>query len=115
MSFLQSLQDGPLGQLLRGSNILVGAVFQFVHIIGLVLLLTSVLLLALRLLGLGLKRQSVAEVAELARPFLWWGLAATMLSGLVMFASNALVYAAHPALQAKLVLLVLAVLLQIGL
>jgi hypothetical protein len=112
MSLLESLQNGPVGQLINGSNHLVGVVVQFVHIVGIVLLLTSVLLVALRLLGLGLRQQSIAEVARLARPFLYLGLAAAVISGSLMFISTAVVYAAKTALQIKLVLLVLAVLLQ---
>jgi hypothetical protein len=79
------------------------------------LLLTAVLLVSLRLLGLGLKQQSLAEVEKLARPFLWWGLAATVVSGTLFFISTAVIYATKEALQIKLVLLVLALLLQFGL
>lgn len=115
MNFLESLQSSPVGQLIGGTDHLVGAAFQFIHIVGLVLLLTGVLLVALRLLGLGLKQQSLAEVAQMARPFLWWGLAAAVISGGLMFASTAVIYVTKEALQLKLVLLVLAVLLQLGL
>jgi hypothetical protein len=114
-TFLESLQSSAVGQLISGSNHLVGAAVQIVHIAGIVLLLTSVLLVALRLLGLGLREQSVAEVEELARPFLWWGLAATVISGSLFFISTAVIYAPKWAFQLKLVLLVLAVLLQFGL
>ncbi len=112
MSFLQTLQNSPVGQFINSANPLVGVLVQFIHIVGIVLLLTAVLLVALRLLGLGLRQQSVAEVAQLARPFLYWGLAAAVLSGGLMFVSTAVVYAAKTALQIKLVLLLVAVLLQ---
>ena len=114
MSILESLQDSALAHLINHSNHLVGAAFQIVHIVGIVLLLTSVLLLALRLLGLGLNQQSLAEVEKLTRPFFWWGLAATVLSGSLFFVSTATIYATKSALHIKLVLLVLAVLLQFG-
>ena len=50
----------------------------------------------------------------LTRPFFWWGLAATVLSGSLFFVSTATIYATKSALHIKLVLLVLAVLLQFG-
>jgi hypothetical protein len=115
MSFFESLQSSPVGHLINGSDHLVGAAVQVVHIGGIVALLTAVLLVALRLLGLGLKQQSLAEVEKLARPFLWGGLAATVVSGTLFFISTAVIYATKEALQIKIVLLVLALLLQFGL
>lgn len=115
MSIYESLQGSAVGQLISGSNHLVGAAVQIVHIIGIVLLLTSVLIVALRLLNLGLREQTLQEVDKLARPFFWLGLAATVVSGSLFFISTAVIYATKTALQIKLVLLVLAVLLQFGL
>ncbi len=115
MSFYETLQNSAVGHLISESNHLVGAAFQVVHIVGIVLLLTAVLLVALRLLGLGLREQSLQEVEKLARPFLWLGLAATVISGSLFFISTAVIYATKEALQIKIVLLVLAVLLQFGL
>lgn len=114
-TLLQALQDSAISQLLRGANPLLVIAFQLLHIIGLLTLLTAVLLLALRLLGLGLRQQSALEVAQLARPLQRWGLLAVLVSGAALFGSNPLVYAANPALQIKLVLLLLAVILQAGL
>jgi hypothetical protein len=115
MSIYESLQSSAVGHIISGSNHLVGAAFQVVHIVGIVLLLTAVLLVGLRLLGLGLREQTLAEVEKLARPFLWLGLAATVISGSLFFISTAVIYATKTALQIKLVLLVLAILLQFGL
>jgi hypothetical protein len=115
MRFYESLQNSAVAHLINESNHLVGAAFQIVHIVGIVLLLTAVLLVALRLLGLGLREQTLAEVEKLARPFLWLGLAATVISGSLFFVSTAVIYATKTALHIKLVLLVLAVLLQFGL
>jgi hypothetical protein len=114
MPIFETLQDSAVAHLINNSNHLVGAAFQIVHIVGIVLLLTSVLLLSLRLLGLGLREQSLAEVEKLVRPFFWWGLAAAVISGSLFFVSTATIYATKSALQIKLVLLVLAILLQFG-
>jgi hypothetical protein len=115
MSFYETLQGSTVGHLISGSNHLVGAAVQVVHIVGIVLLLTAVLLVALRLLGLGLREQSLQEVEQLARPFLWAGLAATIISGTLFFISTAVIYATKEALQIKIVLLLLALLLQFSL
>ncbi|MCV2348300.1 hypothetical protein [Paucibacter sp. Y2R2-4] len=114
-SVLQAVQDSPVGQLLRGSDPLVVIAFQLLHIIGLLVLLTAVLLLTLRLFNLGLRQQSPQEVAQLARPLQRHGLLTVVISGAAMFVSNAVVYAANPALQLKLLLLLLAVGLQASL
>jgi len=114
-TFFEYLQSSAVGQLISGSDHLVGAAVQIVHIAGIILLLTAVVLVALRLLGLGLREQSLAEVETLARPFLWAGLVATVISGTLFFISTATIYAPKGALQIKLVLLVLAIALQFGL
>jgi hypothetical protein len=114
MSIFQSLVDSPVGQLIGGSNHLVGAAFQYVHILGLIALLTAALLVSLRVLGWGLRKQPLQDIAQSARPLLYWGLAATVGSGLLMFASNAVIYASNPALQLKVVLLLLAVAVQVA-
>jgi len=113
MSILLTLQEGPLGQVIGKNTNLVGAVFQYVHILGFVFLLSAALLLALRVFGQGLRAQTLAQLNAVLRPFLWWGLAAAVFSGVVMFASNAVIYATNPALQIKLLLLVLAAVLQL--
>lgn len=115
MSILLTLQESPVGQIIGKNTNLVGAAFQYVHILGFVFLLTAALLLVLRVFGQGLRAQTLAQLNAVLRPFLWWGLAAAVLSGVVMFASNAVIYATNPALQLKLLLLVLAALLQLGL
>lgn len=114
MNFLAALQAGPIGQIMTHHGVLVGAIFQFVHILGLVSLLTAVLIVAFRLLGWGLTQQSVQEVTQFARPFFWVGLIAAGTSGFVMFASNANTYASHPALQLKFALLLAALAVQLG-
>lgn len=108
-----ALQDSALAHLVSKSHYLVGAGLQVAHIAGLILLLAAVLLIDLRLLGLGLKRQTLAQVATAATGLLWAGLGLAVLSGLPMFVSAAVKYADNPAYGIKLVLLVAAVSLQL--
>jgi hypothetical protein len=115
MSFFETLQSSSIAQFVIGGNHLVEATFQIIHVVGILLVLTAVLLIGLRLLGLGLHEQSLAAVQKMAQPFLWLGLAAAIISGSMLFVSTAVIYAAKTVLQIKLVLLVMAVVLQFGL
>ena len=60
-------------------------VIQSIHLCGLALLGGSVLMVDLRVLGLGLKEQSVASVEANTRPWLLISLGALFLSGVPMF------------------------------
>jgi hypothetical protein len=56
-----------------------------VHLLGLTLLGGSVLLVDLRLLGLGLSRQTAADLARDAQPWLLTGLALLLPTGVLLF------------------------------
>jgi hypothetical protein len=110
---LHWFQDSWLGLFVRKSDHLVGAGIQVFHIVGLILLLTVVLLLTLRLFGFGLRKQSIAEIAEATTPIFWLGYALTVSSGFLMFIGNAVIYYGNPAFQYKMNLFALASLIQI--
>jgi hypothetical protein len=55
--------------------------FNLVHLLGLVVLIGSVLIVDLRLLGRGIKRQPLAQVARDARPWMIGGLAVMVITG----------------------------------
>lgn len=63
--------------------------FEMVHLLGLGLLLGSVLLLNARFFGLGLRRQTTAEVAADLAPWTKLALLLMVLSGIPLFASKA--------------------------
>jgi len=107
------LQNHGIGLALRKSDPLVGVVLQNVHILGLVALLAAVLLLDLRLLGLGLTNRPAPDLARRLRPVFWLGAAAVSASGLLMFVSDAVRYSGNEALQVKLVLLAAALAFQL--
>ncbi len=82
------------------------AIVQSVHLVTLVMLGCAVLVVDLRLLGLGLRRVPVARVAEEARPWLLAGLAGQIVTGLPLFVSLAATkYYGHPAFWIKMYLL----------
>ncbi len=64
------------------------AVIESVHLLALSLIGGAVLILDLRLLGLGLKRQAVADVAREAQPWLVASLAVMLVTGLLLFLSE---------------------------
>ncbi len=65
-------------------------VIEAVHLLGLCLLGGSVLIVDLRLLGVGLARERIAELAARARPWLMGGIALMVLTGIPLFLSEAI-------------------------
>jgi len=64
------------------------AVIESVHLLALSLIGGAVLILDLRLLGLGLKRQAVADVARDAQPWLVGSLLVMLVTGALLFLSE---------------------------
>jgi hypothetical protein len=85
-------------------------IIEVVHLIGLAVLGGAILLVDLRLLGVGLHGVPVASLARSARPWLWGSLALTIGSGVLLFLSEALKCYQNPAFWLKVVLLILALL-----
>jgi hypothetical protein len=86
--FFDWCESTPLALWLKGA--MWGfAVIETAHIMALAVLLGTMLVIDLRLMGLGLKRQSIAEVAGLLRPWFWGSLAAMFASGICLFVSEA--------------------------
>ena len=79
----------PISVVIRDSTYIF-PVLEVLHLFGLTLLLGTVTVIALRMLGLGMKRQSVSEVAGQLTP--WSGGAAivTIVSGILLFLSEAM-------------------------
>jgi hypothetical protein len=109
---LFSLQNSDIAHLISKSNHLVGAALQIVHVAGFILLLSSLVLVSLRILRIVLKDQNLVDVTKDASRLFWWGLALALTSGTLMFISTATLYAYKWAFQLKLVLFALALILQ---
>jgi hypothetical protein len=77
-----------LGRAVVGSLWLFPAI-EAVHLLGLALLGGSILLVDLRMLGLGLTRTSAAALARDARPWLVGAIAVMILTGVPLFLSEA--------------------------
>jgi hypothetical protein len=112
-SFFSRFQDTGFGYALRESNHLVGAALQEFHILGFLLLLAAVLLVNLRLFGLGLRTQPVHQVTSAGSKLLWIGAVTAMASGLLIFLSGPVRYLDNDAFVYKMGILTLAVILQL--
>ncbi len=74
------------------------------HVLAAAALFGAVLLTDLRLLGLG-RRLALEPLLALALPTVWAAFAVALPTGLLLFASEAVVHGANPFLRAKLLLL----------
>lgn len=109
MEFLSWLQHTPLAQWVSKSSFLVGAGLQIVHIFGIFLMLTAVLLISLRLFGIVLREQPVTAVSRTVSRFIWIGLALLVASGFLMFITTPVRYALNDPFLIKMALLLAAV------
>ena len=85
-------------------------IIEVVHLIGLAVLGGAILLVDLRLLGIGLHGLPVASLARSARPWLWCSLGITLASGVLLFLSEALKCYENPFFWLKVALLTAALL-----
>jgi hypothetical protein len=76
-----------LGQFIIGSNWLF-PVIESVHLLGLAVLGGAILVVDMRLLGLGLKNHPVVELAREARPWLKGALVVMIATGIPLFLSE---------------------------
>jgi hypothetical protein len=79
------------------------------HIAGFAFSIGTIAIVDFRLLGLGMKRQTAAEVAQDLAPWTLFGLAMMLLSGPAMFLTDPDMYYLNRSFQIKMVLLLLAI------
>ncbi len=63
---------------------------ETIHILAMAVMFGGLLILNLRLMGIGMKKQSLPMMAKTLMPFVNWGLFIMILSGYAMFSSEAL-------------------------
>src|SRR6202043_862045 len=73
------------------------------HIVGFALSLGTVVLVDLRLLGLGMRNQSTAQLVKDTAPLQLIRLGLMVISGLLIFSSNPVFYVGNGAFQVKMV------------
>jgi hypothetical protein len=98
-----------IGLTIRESRVLFPIVETF-HLFGLTMLLGTILLIDLRLLGLGMQRQPVTRLASQLAPWTVASLALSLASGIPLFLSEALKCYASDSFRVKMLFLFLAIL-----
>jgi uncharacterized membrane protein SirB2 len=84
-------------------------IVQAVHLLGIAVIMSSVVLLDLRVLGLALPSQDVPELTRRAMPFVWWTLPLMLLSGLPFVLARPQRYFTNPVFGLKFALLLPAI------
>ena len=97
----------PLGAAIRNSEYLF-PIIEFFHLAALAVIGGAVLIVDMRLLGLGLKRTSVAQLARDAQPYLTGSLLVMLATGIALYTSEATKCYASAAFWIKMVSLALA-------
>jgi uncharacterized membrane protein len=81
---------------------------QSLHFIGFALSIGTIAIVDLRLLGLGMRRQAADELAVDLAPWTAAGIALMLITGPLMFSTDAVTYHNNPSFQFKMVCLMLA-------
>jgi hypothetical protein len=108
LPFFQWCENSSLGDAIRSSAWLFPAI-EAVHLLGLALIGAAVLLVDMRLLGLGLRRQPVAQLARDAQPWFIISLLIMLPTGFLLFMSEAIKCYYHIAFWVKMTCLFLAI------
>jgi uncharacterized membrane protein SirB2 len=107
--FVNWLGASGLGQWLGQSTDRIAWLFVF-HLLGLTLLLGSIIVLSIRLLGLGFRAQPISELKQDTAVFRTVGLTLMLLSGSLIFTGGAASYFEGQWFRRKMVILVIALL-----
>ena len=85
-------------------------VVESLHFMGFALSIGTIAIVDLRLLGLGMRRQSASELAADLDRWTWLGFAMMLITGPLMFSADAVAYHNNPSFQFKMTCLMLALL-----
>jgi hypothetical protein len=102
-SWAVALQESSFGFAIRDSTWIYPSA-NLAHILGLALLVGSILILDLRVLGVG-RRVSIDALSRLTTPFSILGICLSLLSGSVLFSADAAALASNPIFRLKMALL----------
>ena len=107
LAFFTALEQSWLGQTIQGS-IYIFPITEVFHLLGLAVLGGAILLVDMRLLGLGLKNHPPQQLARDVQPLMKGALVVMALSGLTLFVSEAVKCYYHQAFWFKMSALALA-------
>jgi len=106
-SWFKSLEDTGLASHIRHS-LYFFPFLESVHVMALAVVFGTVTIVDLRLLGLASTSRPFQRLADELLRWTWAGFAVSLITGAIMFTTNARVYANNTAFRIKLVLLALA-------
>jgi hypothetical protein len=101
LSLFTGINDGAMGVAIRASYWLFPFIEAF-HLLALCVIGGVVLVVDMRLLGFGLRDHPVAEIARDSRPYLLGSLAVMLVSGYLLFTSEAVKCYSNPAFWFKM-------------
>ena len=106
-SLCQWLDQTYVGSAIRQSLWLFPAI-ETVHLLGMALLVVTVIAFDLRLLGLMFLRARVSDLKRTLLPWSWAGFGIQVVTGFLLFSSEAVKVYANPAFRLKMLLILLA-------
>jgi hypothetical protein len=106
-AFCGWLEQSPVGAAVRQSLWLFPAI-ETVHLLGIIVLVGTVAAFDLRLLGWALRRTPVADLAGRLLPWTWVGFGLQVVTGALLFSSEAAKMYVNPAFRLKMLLICLA-------
>ena len=89
LAFFQWCEDSRVGEAIRVSAWLFPGI-EAVHLLGLVVIAAAVLVVDMRLLGVGLQDHPVAQLARDAQPWLVGSLGVMLITGVLLFLAEAI-------------------------
>jgi hypothetical protein len=85
-------------------------VVQSIHFMGFALSIGTIAIVDLRLLGIGMRRQTASQLAADLAPWTLAGFAVMLTTGFLMFSADAVVYHVNPSFRFKMICLTIALL-----
>jgi hypothetical protein len=100
-----------LGQAIAGT-IWAFPVIETIHILALTMMFGAIVIIDLRMLGLGMKKQPVTVLAKNLEPYMTWGLVIMLTTGYMLFTSEAMKCFVNDGFKFKMAVLFPAIIFQ---
>lgn len=107
LEFCQWLDQTAAGSGIRQSLWLFPAL-ETIHLLGMAALVATITALDLRLMGVAARQQPVSKMAARLIPWAWLAFAVQVVTGVLLFSSEAVKIYGNPAFRLKMLLLLLA-------
>jgi len=98
----------PLSNLLQSVQWVIPMV-QSVHIVAIAIVMSSVVMVDLRLMGVTGRSQTITSLSQRFLPWIWWSLAVLLVSGAILIIAEPRRDLLNPVFQAKMALLLVAI------